>query len=728
VRSQESGVRSQDDTVSCASRLPPPASRLPPPAYSFVVPFLRAAMLSRCIATVVLAVSFLVPFRLHARVVRVEILSRVVIGGGHRFGNAGAYERITGRIHYALDPSSPHNARIVDIAFAPRNAAGEIETWSEFVALRPVDRRRDSGIAIIDVVNRGGITTNVFHLDGRGGSPDSAAYYGDALLLRRGTTLIAVGWQWDVAPGGSRLHFGTPVVRAADGASITGLVRADYTVDSPTRAFPLGHALGAGHVPYPVANEHDAANALTVRDAPNGPRRIVPRTQWRFAGDTSGGSGTTMVFLEDGLDVGRVYELIYRARDPVLVGAGLAAIRDVASWLKHGSTDAPRDSSHLGVNVQHVIAYGVSQTGRFLRHYLYENFNTDESGRMALDAIFAHTAGAGRGSFNYRFAQPSRDAQPYSTFHYATDVFPFTSDVTTDPVTRKRGGLLEHARVDHLPKIFYVDGGYEYWGRGASLAHTTPDGLRDVGFGPNERRYVLASAQHSGPGAWPPRAVQLLNDSAAAPAYRGDPLDQRLALRALLISLVYWLRDDIPPPASMYPRITSRQLVTTARVRLPKIPGVHPPSAPTPVMRLDFGPEWTRGVAIEPPRVGPPYTVLVPQVDSLGNESSGIRSIELLVPLATYLPWQLRSAPPRDRMVSFRGMFVPLPPTEEERARRRDPRPSVERLYGSRDVFLARVDEATRTLVERRFLLNEDVAAARRRMEATWDFVTTDVR
>ena len=671
-------------------------------------------ILSRRIRLIIVAL-LLAPSSLHARVVRVVVEQRQLIGGGAPFGAVGAYERIRGRIYFAFPAQHPANRAIVDLRLAPRDSTGAVHAWAEFVLLRPQHPTGGSGVALIDVVNRGGITTGVFHLDARTSlPPDSSGYYGDALLLRRGITILALGWQWDVAPSGALLHFGAPPVRGRDGKPITGLVRADFTADAPAPGFSLGHALGPGHVPYPVADSADAANVLTVRDAPTAARQVVPRTHWRLTSDS--------VLVAGGLQVGRIYELVYRATDPVVVGAGLAGIRDVASWLKHGTTESPRDSTHLAPPIRQVIAYGVSQTGRLLRHYLYQNFNTDEAGRQALDGIFAHTAGAGRGSFNHRFAQPSRDAQPYSTFFYPTDVFPFTSRVVTDPVTGARDGLLARTTARQLPRVFYVDGGYEYWGRGASLTHTTPDGKRDVEFLGNERRYVVAGAQHSSPASWPPTVR--VSDSAALPAYRGNPLDQRLALRALLMSLIDWVRDDVTPPPSAYPTIAAGQLRPPNAQQGPAIPGIRPPVDATPVWRLGFGSRWRAGIVDrEPPAVGRPFTVLVPRVDSVGNDVGGIRSIELLAPLATYHPWQLRAMPPLDRMVSFRGTFVPLSRTEEGRAVRGDPRPSVERLYGTRDAFLARVDAGLRALVLRRHLLAEDMPAARRRMEATWDFV-----
>jgi hypothetical protein len=665
----------------------------------------------------------LVPATAHARVVRVHVDRRVTIAGGAAFGDAGAYERITGRIHFAFDPRNPANRRIVDLDRAPSNAAGEVEAWSEFVMLVPRDPAKRSGVTLVDVVNRGGMTVRVFQLGAQGGAaPDSAAAYGDAFLLRRGYAILMIGWQWDVLPESTGLHFGPPVA-----TGITGLVRSDITVDAPTRAIPLGHRVSTSQaLGYPVSDTADAANTLTVRDDPLGARRTIARSAWRFA--RVDGAGRTIadprsVVLEGGFEAGRIYEVVYRAKDPVVVGTGLAAVRDVASWLKHDATClAP---------TRHVIAYGVSQTGRFLRHFLHEGFNTDERGRAALDGIFAHTAGAGRGSFNHRFAQPSRDAQPYSTFFYPIDLFPFTSPPTRDRgaevPSRRAGdrvlGGLRHAGAQRspLPRVFYVDGGYEYWGRAASLTHTTTDGLRDVGFFPGERRYVLSSAQHSSPAGFPPGANARIGDS---PAYRGNPMDQRLALRALLVALTDWVATGATPPPSAYPTLRDDMLVRAERRRNPLIPGVAMARLPYQPVRLDFGPGWPRGVIErEPPGLGAPFTVLVPRADSIGNELGGIQSVELRVPVATYFPWQLRATRPLDRLVSFSGTFVPLPKTEAERATRGDSRPSLQALYGSRERFLREVERAADALVAERFLLPDDRAVARERMASSWDWV-----
>ena len=680
------------------------------------------------LAATTLAVALLAPHPAAARVVRVVVDHRDDIAAGASIGGAPPYERLTGRVFFAFDPRNPHDRQIVDLARAPRNARGEVEAWAEFAMLRPKDPARASGVTLVDVVNRGGVTVGVFHLDAqRGASPNEAAAYGDALLLRRGLTVVMLGWQWDILPDTPGLHFHPPV--AGDSAHpITGLVRSDITVDAPTRTIPLGHRVATSEaLGYPVSDPDDPATVLTVRDGPLAPRITVPRATWRFAREDSGGrvvEDPRHVYLAAGFEPGHVYEVVYRAKDPVVVGTGMAAVRDMIAWLKHDpGTLAP---TRWG------IAYGVSQTGRFLRHFLYDGFNVDEDGRAAFDGIFAHTAGAGRGSFNHRFAQPSRDAQPYSTFFYPTDVFPFTSPDETDAETGRRGGLRTHApEGTPLPKVFYVDGGYEYWGRAASLAHTTVDGRRDVGFLPSERRYVLSSAQHSGPAGFPPAAAARIADSAvttgpAVPAWRGDPMDQRLALRALLVALVAWVKDGREPPPSRYPTRAAGMLVSVDSLRRPTIPGVASARVPYQPYRLDFGPRWAEGIIDrEPPGVGTPYAVLVPRVDSLGNDLGGVRSVELEAPLATYLPWQLRAPTlaASDRLVSFQGTFVPLARTDAERARTGDPRPSLERLYGTRAAYLTRADASARALAAQRFLLDEDVPRAHARLASTWAWI-----
>jgi hypothetical protein len=523
-----------------------------------------------------------------------------------------------------------------------------------------------------------------------------------------------VGWQFDVPLREGLLRLHVPAALSLDGTPLEGLVRADWVIDSETQTLHIGHR---SHIAYPVAYPDHPDNVLTVRDGRNAPRRTVPHDEWRFArlaGD-SVVADRTHIYMPSGFEPGKIYELVYRARNPAIVGLGLAAVRDMISYAKYDpSSPFP---------VRHGIAIGISQTGRFLRHFIYQGFNTDELGRKALDGVMAHTAGAGRGSFNHRFGQPSRDAHRYSAFFYPTDIYPFSSATQTDPVTGASDGLFAHQfEWENLPKVFYTNTGYEYWGRAAALITTTVDGKGDIDFYPNERFYHLASGQHFVERFPPPEAGKMPD----AEAYRGNPLNFLVSIRALLNRMVQWVRDDVQPPASAYPRIDSGTLVGLEEVNFPSIRGVAFPMKAHEAYRADFGPRWPEGIIdIQPPRLGKPFPVLVPQVDMVGNELGGVETIEILAPLATHTAWNLRYGFPggADELTDFRGTFIPLPATEAEREATGDPRPSIETLYSGKEEYLTAVERAARSLVEKGFLLEEDVGATRDRASLYWDWI-----
>jgi hypothetical protein len=369
--------------------------------------------------------------------------------------------------------------------------------------------------------------------------------------------------------------------------------------------------------------------------------------------------------------------------------------------------------------VDQTVAIGISQTGRFLRQYLFQGFNTDESGQMSLDGLMIHTAGAGRGSFNHRFAQPSRDGHRYSTFFFPTDLFPFTGRTQMDRLTDNIDGLLDHHRNDdHIPKIFYTNTGYEYWGRAAALLHIDPGGYRDVEPMPTERIYHLASGQHFVV-PFPPRQ----DDGESV--VRGDPLDFLVNLRALLVRMLAWIEDGVAPPDSAYPRLARGELATVGEVRYPAIPGLERPRAAHEAYRADYGASWRRGIITnQPPELGDAFPALVPQVDRIGNELGGIRNLEIRVPLATYLPWRVRGdglANP-DELSDFYGSFAPLPLTRAQRRDTRDSRPSIERLYRSKQHYLDRCAAEAEKLVAEGFLLEEDIDRVLTRAEAIWDW------
>ena len=310
------------------------------------------------------------------------------------------------------------------------------------------------------------------------------------------------------------------------------------------------------HQAYAVADANDPAAVLTVRDSVEGPRRTVPRAEWQFSEDGKG------IRMAAGFQPKKIYEVVYTAKDPPVVGVGPAAVRDAVSRLKYGS------ASDLGLEagaIKRAIGFGISQSGRFLRTYLYYGFNEDEAHRKVFDGVMPHVAGAGRGSFNHRFAQASRDGHPYINFFYPTDIFPFTDEPQRDPETGVTDGLLSHAtRPEHRPKVFYTNSSYEYWGRAASLIHTSVDGSRDVAPPPDTRIYLLAAGQH-GVASFPP--------SRTIGQQPNNPLDYRWVMRSLLLSMNRWITDGTPPPESRYPRIADGTLVAPDKLAFPKIPG-----------------------------------------------------------------------------------------------------------------------------------------------------------
>ncbi len=656
-----------------------------------------------------------------AKVLRVEVEFRETVLKGRKFGDYGPYELIRGKIYFSFDPGNPMNRHITDLTLAPRNGDGEVEAWSNFAVLQPVDFRKTRKIGFVEVGNRGNkpIFFELNRAQGRSIDPDSPESFGNALMFREGLTLIWIGWQFDVPVRNEHtLKLNVPVARNVDGTSIYGLVRSDWTVDSHQKSLLVSHR---NHVAYPAADPDDPDNVLTERDYRDAPRRVVPHELWQFAREEDGVviPDPTHIYMESGFEEGKIYELVYHAIDPAIAGLGPAVVRDIISYAKY-------DSDSL-FPVQYGIASGTSQTGRFLRKYLYDGFNTDENGRIAYDGLLVLAAGGGRGSFNHRFAQPSRDAHPSSAFFYPTDIFPFTSRNQFDPLTFETDGLLAHLHnPDHAPKTMYINAGYEYWGRAGSLIHTSVDGKRDVDPMRNERIYLLSSAQHGG-GGFPPRKSNLLNENNL---FRDNPLDGDVISRSLLVKLVNWVENGTEPPPSSYPRIDQNTLVPIHKVDFPEIPGLLFPTTIHVAYRTDYGPRWHEGIVDnQPPNLSTPYPMLVSQVDYFGNEIGGVRSIEIRVPLATYTPWSLRTgfAGGGEQLYDFDGLFIPLPRTDQEKENSGDPRLSIELLYNTREKYLERVGEEALELIDEGYMLPEDESYVLDRAGKTWDWIMNDM-
>lgn len=654
---------------------------------------------------VVLAIFVLIPAA-PAEVVKLEIERREPFAAGQAFGQTGPYEKVTGRIALEVDPDDPANGRIVDLRLAPRNDRGRVEFSTDFFLLKPADPARGNRRLLFGVANRGNkLLLGAFN-DARGNDPTTAADAGNGFLMRQGYAVLWCGWNGDVLPGGDRLCLRLPMA-TKDGRTITGRIYSEICVDRESRSEPLWWG---GSDVYPTVDLDDPTAVLSMRPVRSAPGVVVPRDRWAFARWTDGKAvpDPRHVFLQDGFRPGRLYDLVYTGKDPRVTGLGFAAVRDVVSFFRYEPKDSGGTENPLAGGLDRAYVFGISQSGRFIHHFLYEGFNADERRRMVFDAAMPHVAGGGKGYFNHRFAQTTRYASPHEGRLFPCDTFPFTSTPETDPVTGQTGDTLARCRAAGcVPKVFFVQTSAEYWCRAASLLHTDVEGRRDVPPDPNVRIYFIAGAQHIVSASPDPGIYQ----------HQRNTLDHRPVLRALLVALDRWASEAVEPPPSKHPRIDDGTLVDlqTYRRAFPKIPGVEPPKTYHRPLRLDFGPRWeSEGIADRvPPKVGPAYVTLLPAVDADGNATAGIRLPEVAVPLSTYTGWNLRGADcgAEGMPARFYGSQFPFARTAADREQSGDPRPAVAERYPTREDYVRRVEEAAGTLCRKRFLLGEDATA-----------------
>jgi hypothetical protein len=642
-----------------------------------------------------------------AAVVRLEIRSREPFAGGMAFGSTGAYEKIAGRLHYAVDPANPANARVVDLRYAPRDAGGLVEFEGDFLLLKPIDLGKGNHRLFYEVNNRGnlGALRALNRAEGTN-DPSSAAHAGNGFLMRQGYTILWSAWNWDVLPGEGRLQIDLPV--ASDGGRpITGRVVAEIVVDHPSTTEPL--AWGASRCYEAALPDAGADAVLTVRDEQRGRREAIPRERFRFA-------DATHLTLDSGFVPGRLYELVYTAKDPRVVGLGLAAIRDAISFFRFAARDERGTPNPLAVgpagaarpDPEKALAFGISQSGRVLQHMLYQGFHVDEAGRMVFEGALPHVAGAGKGSFNHRFAQTTRHPSELEDHQYPADFFPFTTTPSTDPFTGETGDVLGIAKATgKVPRIIYTGTATEYWTRATSPLHTDAAGTADASVDEHVRIYFIAGAQHG---------IAASRDRAYL--HPVNPLDWSPVVRAVVPALDRWVTTDAPPPASVYPRIERGELVTATayRERFPHVPGVRLPQGNLQPPRLDLGPRFREEGIIEtqPPGFGPGYVTLVPAPDPDGNDQGGVRLPDVAVPLGTYTGWNLRrpESGAAGHLARWSGSFFAFAASAAERARTGDPRPSLEERYPSKAEYVRRVEAAVGELERGGFLLPEDARAA----------------
>ena len=643
-------------------------------------------------------------------VTSIEIKERGPYAKGMTFDDTGAYEQLDGTVHFAVDPADPANSLITDLERAPKNAAGLVEFSAEFRILKPVDQQKGSHKLFFDVVNRG----NPLSLARINNAPNSDRMGpGNGFLMRRGYTQVWCGWQHDATQDPGRLRVHVPNAANTEGRLVVTF--------QPNGRSVTQMLSDRGHLPYP-ASDLDQPNAeLTVHDHDSGPATVVPRSDWDFGKIENGNlvPDASHISMAKEFEPGKVYRCIYTTATAPVVGLGIAAVRDLVSFLRYSNS---QDNPCAG-DIQHTMAFGSSQSGRFLRHMLYLAMNQDEEDRKVFDGIIANIAGAMRGEFNQRFGQPSNllAASPGS-------VFPFADVGQTDPETGRTDGLLARltARAK-VPKIFLTNTSSEYWAGHAALNHIDPTGTKDIRPSDSVRIYHFASTQHNA-GVLPLGHVQ---DTGATGLHPFNWVDWRPLMRAAVANLDAWISSNTTPPPSRHARLDDGTAVPSESLKsvFQSFPGVGFPDHLRHLSRLDYGP---RDGIVEnlPPVTGNPYPALVSNVDQDGNDVAGIRLPDVSVPLASVPGWNLRhpdTGGPGQTHKTM-GSTLPFAFTKQERQDTSDPRPSIEERYASRQDYLDRVETAAQDLASERYMLEEDVSRVSEMAGERYDLLESRVK
>jgi hypothetical protein len=583
-------------------------------------------------------------------------LTALRIASAERYAERDDYEWVTATAALAVDPDHLANRRIVDLDAAPRDEDGLVTFDADVRILRPAVEPDELRLLLV-VPNRGlvgGVPFSVgapLVIGAAGAHPPQ----GDGFVLDDGWTVVWCGWQWDVLQG---LGLRAPVADVAP-----GWIRAEWRSDAPLDVRGLSDSSPFFEfAAHPTADLEDPDAVLTVRTSPGGDKRVVPRARWRFTDERH-------IELDGGFEAFHWYELVYRTDHCPVGGVGLLALRDLVSHLR---AEASRSRA---------LAFGVSQSGRVLRQFLYEGLNQDEHGRPVFDGVFAHIASSRRGEFNQRYGQPS-----YTHVLGFSNLPPFDT-----------GSVLARQRqIAGAPKLIETNSSWEYWRGDGALLHVDPATGDDLVDDPDVRMYLLCGFDHLGlmPGKELMPAANPVHD-----------LDCQLVLRALFVALDRWVRGSEAPPPSRVPRRSDGTAVSRDDV-LHRFGHVATPDPDvlnvTPC--IDLGPEAERGIGRWPLVAGAPYPAFVAAVDDDGNEVGGVRVPEIEAPLAVFTGWNPRrpieGLP--DVLYEFLGSRLPFPPD----------RPSLGDRYPDEATYEAAARAAAEALAVDRLLLDVDVERA----------------
>jgi hypothetical protein len=644
------------------------------------------------------------PLEIRAEVVRIEILSRQPATDGRAAGTISEFEILRGKIYGELDPVDPHNRIIQDLELAPRNERGKVEYVATFALAKPVDMAGAARVLLYQVVNRGN---------------------GQVTPSPEGYISLVSGWQGDVVPTANNQTIVVPVAKARDGGIITGQVMARFT-DLPGGAStaPVRLASLGTPQPYPPADLAEAGAVMTMftsetRTGAQQGRQTIPRSDWSFANCEKtrfpGTPDPARVCLRGGFRSDRAYQLVYTAKDPLVLAVGLAATRDIVSFFRYADRDRSGTPNPVAKAIDRAVSIGDSQSGNFIRTFIHLGFNQDESNRIVWDGAFPRIA-ARQTPMNLRFALPGGAAGLYEP---GSDGVVWWGRYADRMRRLKAASLLDRCATSKTcPKIIEAFGSAEFWGLRMSPDLIGTDAKGDIPLPDNVRRYYYPGTTHGGGrGGFRVEPGGPVAFGGARCELPENPNPEADTTRALTRALVEWVTRGTPPPPSRYPTLAKGDLVTATRAAmgLPEIPGLtFNDQIVNPLLDYDFGPSFKAAdvsgtMTVVPPRVRRALPTYVPRVNRDGNETAGVASVLYQAPLGTYLGWNvIRSGFFAGQGCGFAGGYVPFARTKAERLTKKDPRLSLEERYGTREGYLCVVRRAAEQAVRDRFLLPED--------------------
>ena len=639
--------------------------------------------------------------------IRFDIQRTEPLCGGMSFGDTGAYQRLYGRVHFAIDPEEPGLPYICDLDLAPRNADGLVEFSATLDLLKPVDAAKGNRRLFYEFSNRGGRGAMRFN-DGVGADMSDPKFAGNGFLLREGYTIMWSGWQGDLIDQGSNVVAYLPEATQG-GLPLRGMIRQEF-IAAAKNVLSIGVSAGAeggANVhPYPVIDRSTAT--LTVRRRERDQRVPVPADGWELAkaelkdGQVVLTPSNIHLHVKGGFKPGHIYEFIYETEGSRVMGLGFLGIRDLMAAIKFAQADSAGNPNPLAGSIDKVYGYGASLSGRVIREYVYEGWNQDTDGRKLFDAVQTHT-GSGRLFHNQRFAQVGRYPRQHEEHSWPSEKYPFTFVALPDPFTERSEGLLQ--RPDTDPLFMHTHTSSDYWIRHVSLNHTDARDGSDAEIPDTVRMYEMAGAPHMSRPVGDPAWIGAITPNSISPA----PY-----LRACLSLMDRWATDGTPPPATNLPSKAAGTLTSPEAVlaKFPKIPGVQLPEGASQMPNYDYGADYDRGYpSVFPPEpiAGQNYPIQVPDIDADGNDIAGLRYPDIEAPVGSYLGWALRaeefSGPD---LLWTTGSFVPFARTKAQRQASGDPRPSIEERYQDHADYVSRVAAVCARLVPQGLLLQED--------------------